>query len=56
MKQVISLMPELIKNEDGTEKQDCEINASKRWLKSSKSLNGRGYLTRWWPLCTWTIL
>ncbi len=36
---VISLMPELIKNSDGKEKQDCEINASKRWLKSSKSLN-----------------
>ncbi len=36
---VISLMPELIKNSDGTEKQDCEINASKRWLKSSKALN-----------------
>ena len=33
MKQIIPLMPELIKNEDGTEKQDCEINASKRWLK-----------------------
>ena len=27
---VISLMPELIKNSDGEEKQDCEINASKR--------------------------
>jgi hypothetical protein len=39
MKQVISLMPELIKNGDGEEKQDCEINASKRWLKSSKPLN-----------------
>jgi len=36
---VISLMPELIKNGDGEGKQDCEINASKRWLKSSKSLN-----------------
>lgn len=36
---VISLMPELIKNGDGEEKQDCEINASKRWLKSSKALN-----------------
>jgi len=23
------LMPELIKNDDGTKKQDCEINASK---------------------------
>ena len=30
---VISLMPEFIKNKDGEEKQDCEINASKRWLK-----------------------
>lgn len=36
---VISLFPELIKNDDGSKKQDCEINASKRWLKSSKSLN-----------------
>jgi len=39
MKQIIPLMPELIKNEDGTEKQDCEINASKRWLKYNKPLN-----------------
>ena len=39
MKQVVPLMPELIKNDDGEEKQDCEINASKRWLQSSKSLN-----------------
>jgi len=30
---VISLMPEFIRNKDGEEKQDCEINASKRWLK-----------------------
>jgi len=41
---VISLMPELIKNSDGEEKQDCEINASKRWLKSSKSLNLKAIL------------
>jgi len=45
MKQVISLMPELIKNEDGTEKQDCEINASKRWLRVVIP-KFRGYLTR----------
>ncbi|MCK5855645.1 MAG: transposase [Sulfurovaceae bacterium] len=41
---VISLMPELIKNGDGKEKQDCEINASKRWLKSSKALNLKAIL------------
>jgi len=39
IKKVIPLMPELIKNGDGEGKQDCEINASKRWLKSSKALN-----------------
>ena len=30
--EVISLFPEFIGNKDGSEKQDCEINASKRWL------------------------
>ena len=30
MRQVIPLAPEQIKNDDGTDKQDCEINASKR--------------------------
>lgn len=29
---VIPLMPFFIQNEDGTQKQDCEINAAKRWL------------------------
>lgn len=32
VKQVIPLMPEEIKNTDGTEKQDCEINAGKRLI------------------------
>ena len=32
-RQVIPLAPEQIKNEDGSEKQDCEMNASKRVLK-----------------------
>ncbi len=30
--QVVPLRPEFIKPQDGQEKQDCEINASKRWL------------------------
>lgn len=33
MRQVVPLVPEPIKNEDGRKKQDCEINASKRVLK-----------------------
>ncbi|MCK5855613.1 MAG: ISNCY family transposase [Sulfurovaceae bacterium] len=36
--QVLPLMPEFIRNEDGKEKQDCELNASKRWLKRFKKL------------------
>jgi len=35
---VIPLMPEFIRNKDGQEKQDCEINASKRWLKKESPL------------------
>jgi hypothetical protein len=30
---VLPLMPEFIRNEDGSEKQDCERNAAKRYLK-----------------------
>lgn len=30
--QVVPLRPEFIRPQDGQEKQDCEINASKRWL------------------------
>jgi hypothetical protein len=29
------LLPEIISNADGDDKQDCEINASKRWLDKS---------------------
>jgi len=32
-KQVIPLAPEAIQNTEGTEKQDCEINAGKRFIK-----------------------
>lgn len=31
---VLSLLPEFITPQDGSKKQDCEINASKRWLKT----------------------
>lgn len=31
--EVISLLPEPIVPQDGSEKQDCEINAAKRWLE-----------------------
>ena len=39
MSEVIPLMPEFIKNKDGSKKQDCEINASKRWLKRKNPLD-----------------
>ncbi len=35
--QVIPLPPEFITPQDGAEKQDCERNASKRWIKSRLS-------------------
>jgi hypothetical protein len=31
--QVFTLEPEFIQPQDGSEKQDCELNATKRWLK-----------------------
>ncbi len=37
-KEIIPLMPEFIQNSDGKEKQDCEINASKRWIDKKRSL------------------
>jgi len=36
MKPVIPVMPEQIINSDGMTKQDCEMNASKRWLSKMK--------------------
>jgi hypothetical protein len=36
-RQVIPTMPEAIANTDGADKQDCEINAAKRYLKKLKS-------------------
>lgn len=40
-KQVLPLAPLFIKNEDGQSKQDCEINAAKRWVLANKE-----FLTR----------
>jgi hypothetical protein len=37
-KEILPLMPEFIENEDGQNKQDCEINAQKRWLQKSGDL------------------
>jgi len=37
-KEILPLMPEFIENEDGKEKQDCEINAQKRWLANVDNL------------------
>ena len=37
LKQVIPLFPEPIKNEDGQKKNDCERNASKRWVEKFRS-------------------
>jgi len=33
--QVIPLFPEFIQPQEGAEKQDCELNAAKRWLAAS---------------------
>lgn len=40
--QVIPLSPLFIQNEDGQTKQDCEINAAKRWIAANKE-----FLTRY---------
>lgn len=40
-KHILPLMPEEIKNTDGTEKQDCEINAAYRLLPSIRSRHPR---------------
>lgn len=40
--EVIALAPEFITPQDGAEKQDCEINAAKRWLaNSAKGFEGQ---------------
>jgi hypothetical protein len=41
MRQVIPLMPEEIRNTDGTEKQDCETNAAKRLIPKIRKDHGQ---------------
>ncbi|MCK5872593.1 MAG: ISNCY family transposase [Methylococcales bacterium] len=43
--QVIPLAPEFITPQDGCEKQDCELNASKRWLERDKERFGSQNIT-----------
>jgi len=40
-KQVLPVMPEAIKNEDGNIKQDCELNASKRFIANLRAAHPR---------------
>lgn len=40
--QVVPLRPEFIKPQDGQVKQDCEINAAKRWLAAQAERYGTG--------------
>jgi hypothetical protein len=42
---VISLMPEYITSQDGDKKQDCELKASKRWLKTNGNMYGKEAVT-----------
>jgi hypothetical protein len=41
IKQIVPLMPEEIRNTDGTEKQDCEINAAKRLVPKIRKQHPR---------------
>ena len=38
---VIALEPEFITPQDGSAKQDCELNAAKRWIQRNSSLSDR---------------
>jgi len=38
---VIALEPEFITPQDGSAKQDCELNAAKRWIERNSSLSAR---------------
>lgn len=40
-KQVVPLAPEAIKNSDGSEKQECEIEAAKRLIKKIRGAHPR---------------
>ena len=48
LKQVLPLMPEEIRNSDGTEKQDCEINAGKRFIRQLRKDHPNLKITLGW--------
>lgn len=48
LRQVLPLMPEEIRNTDGTEKQDCEINAGKRFLRKLRQDHPHLKITLGW--------
>jgi hypothetical protein len=48
LKQVLPLMPEEICNSDGTEKQDCEINAGKRFIRKLRKDHPNLKITLGW--------
>ena len=48
LRQVLPLMPEEIRNTDGTEKQDCEINAGKRFIQKLRQDHPQLKITLGW--------
>lgn len=48
LKQVLPLMPEEIRNTDGNEKQDCEINAGKRFIRKLREDHPHLKITLGW--------
>ena len=48
LRQVLPLMPEEIRNTDGSEKQDCEINAGKRFMQKLRQDHPHLKITLGW--------
>jgi hypothetical protein len=48
LRQVLPLMPEEIRNTDGSEKQDCEINAGKRFIQKLRKDHPQLKITLGW--------
>ena len=48
LRQVLPLMPEEIRNTDGTEKQDCEINSGKRFIQKLRQDHPQLKITLGW--------
>ena len=48
LRQVLPLMPEEIRNTDGNQKQDCEINAGKRFIRKLRQDHPQLKITLGW--------